>query len=352
MSAFMKAPFTRFPIFIFCLAIIISPIGKAQAEQIGFEVRIGQGTEAVHFPLQHNPIGEGKITRVPSSLTFEITVTSGEPKQFSACPHFLAVVGPAGHPLLGDRFELDEVATRALSGNQLVLEPSPLNTDPLVDSRWIGAEFEVIPHWTLQDTLSEMIRRKLTSPLPRPAPTLWMPFGERVPQKIVPRMTAGPQSRLCWVADNKKILSGAKTVLPPGSSFLIKSACTNGYGFSLGGDRRMAPCRVPLLAGPNLVGYPYPVDLRLGIDWGGQADGLVPSQSPKECDQIFLYSGKDLQIYGFHISYGWLPILGLGSEGVRWDTSSPRLEVIPAGCGFVVFKMKPDSKHIFQPPQT
>ena len=80
----MKAPFTRFPIFIFCLAIIISPIGKAQAEQIGFEVRIGQGTEAVHFPLQHNPIGEGKITRVPSSLTFEISVTSGEPKQFSA----------------------------------------------------------------------------------------------------------------------------------------------------------------------------------------------------------------------------------------------------------------------------
>ena len=92
----MKAPFTRFPILIFCLAIIISTTAKAQAEQISFEVRIGQGTEAVHFPLQHNPIGEGKITRVPSSLTFEISVTSGEPKQFSACPHFLAVVGPAG----------------------------------------------------------------------------------------------------------------------------------------------------------------------------------------------------------------------------------------------------------------
>ena len=132
----------------------------------------------------------------------------------------------------------------------------------------------------------------------------------------------------------------------------MKNPSAVGYGFSLGGDQRKTSCRAPLTSGPNLVSYPFASDLRLGLDWGKESDGLAASASPKSCDRIYLYDGENLYIYGLEKSGRWMRILGWGSESVRWDVSGPALSTIPAGQGFVVFKMKPDSKHIFQPPQT
>ena len=99
------------------------------------------------------------------------------------------------------------------------------------------------------------------------------------------------------------------------------------------------------------MGYPFPEDLRLGTDWGRETDGLVTSASPELCDRLQLYFGENLPMYGFHNSGRWIRILGSGTSSASWDFSSPPLEVIPVGYGFVLFKIKPDSSHAFRPPQ-
>jgi hypothetical protein len=247
--------------------------------------------------------------------------------------------------------EIDEAASRATGNGRWFLESSPLNTKPFVDSLWLGAECEVVPHWTLQDNLTEIIRRRLISPQPKGIPTLWLPWGSGKVEKLTPRLTASFPQQLAWISDQKKLWPSEKTIVPPGQAFLVKSAHPAGFGFSLGGDRRMSPCRVPLAAGPNFVGYPFPEDLRLGTDWGRETDGLVTSTSPELCDRLQLYSDENLPMYGFHSSSRWVRILGSGTSSARWDFSSPPLEVIPVGYGFVLFKIKPDPSHIFRPPQ-
>ena len=323
--------------------------GALRAEQVNLELRIRPGAEAVSFPLQHAPLLQGRVASVPSSLSLQIT-PSGDALAGSS-PLYVTVTGPAGHPLEGERMELDEVASRAAGNGQLVIEPSPLNTLPEVDSRWIDAECEVVPHWTLQDTLGELIRRRLSSPWPGGTPTLWLPWGFGVLQKITPRLTVSSPPRLVWTFDRDKLWPAEKTIVPPGQAFLIKSSHPFGFGFSLGGERRLTPCRVPLGAGPNLVGYPFPADLRLGVDWGRAADGLVASPSPTLCDRLQMYSGEDLTMFGFHSSGRWYRILGYGTSSVRWDLSSAPLDIIPVGYGFVLFKLKPDPGHVFRPPQ-
>ena len=345
--------YTRF--FHRCLPLLFLPLLPAwvAAEQISLELRIRPGQEAVTFPLQHPASAQGKVTAVPSSLSLQITSSGTEQAVGLAqsSPHYLIVTGPAGHLLEGERMEIDEAASRATGNGRWFLESSPLNTKPFVDSLWLGAECEVVPHWTLQDNLTEIIRRRLISPLPKGIPTLWLPWGSGKVEKLTPRLTASFPQQLAWISDQKKLWPSEKTIVPPGQAFLVKSAHPAGFGFSLGGDRRMSPCRVPLAAGPNLVGYPFPEDLRLGTDWGRESDGLVTSASPEFCDRLQLYSDENLHMYGFHNSGRWVGILDSGTSSARWDFSSPPLEVIPVGYGFVLFKIKPDPSHIFRPPQ-
>jgi len=344
----MKHP-PRLPLRFLVLLFFSITLRALWAEQVNLELRIRPGTEAVSFPLQHAPLLQGRVTSVPSSHSL-LTTNSADALAVSS-PLYVTVTGPAGHPLEGERMELYEVASRAAGNGQLIIEPSPLNTLPEVDSRWIDAECEVVPHWTLQDTLGELIRRRLSSPWPGSTPTLWLPQGSGVLQKITPRLTVSSPPRLVWTFDRDKLWPAEKTIVPPGQAFLIKSSHPFGFGFSLGGERRQAPCHVPLGAGPNLVGYPYPADLRLGLDWGRAADGLVASPSPTLCDRVQVYSGEDPSVYGFHSSGRWFRILGYGTASVRWDFSSAPLDVIPAGYGFVVFKLNPDPGHVFMPPQ-
>jgi hypothetical protein len=323
------------------------------AEQITLELSIRTGSEAVTFPLQHPTIQKGTVTAVPSALSLQINPSGAEGLLGlnPSSPHYLIVTGPAGHALQGERMELDEAASRGAGNGQWVLESSTLNTSPSVDARWLGAECEVVPHWTLQDNLAEIIRRRLSSPQPMGVPTVWLPRGNGKPQKLIPRLTVASPPRLAWIHDRNKIWPSENTIVAPGQAFIVKSAHPAGFGFSLGGDRRLLPCKVPLTAGPNLLGYPFSEDLRLGVDWGRPADGLAASVSPDLCDRLQLFCGDNPIQYGLHDSGRWIRILGSGSSPGRWDFSSPPLEAIPVGYGFVLIKTKPDPSHIFRPPQ-
>lgn len=337
-----------------CLPLLLPflPAGLA-AEQLTLELRVRAGSEAVTFPLQHPTVQKGTVTTVLSGLSLQMTVSG--PEGFSGCnpssPHYLMVTGPSGHALEGERMEIDEAASRAAGNGRWVLASSPLNTAPSVDARWLGAECEVVPHWTLQDNLAEIIRRRLSSSQPMGVPTVWLPWGAGHTQKLTPRLTVTSPPRLAWIHDRNKIWPSENTIVAPGQAFVVKSAHPAGFGFSLGGDRRLSPCKVPLTAGPNLLGYPFPEDLRLGVDWGRPADGLVASVSPDLCDRLQLYS-EDYPIqYGLHNSGRWIRVFGSGSSSARWDFSSPPLDTIPVGFGFILIKTKPDPSHIFRPPQ-
>jgi len=327
--------------------------GWVAAEQITLEMRVRAGSEAVTFPLQHPAVQKGTVAAVSSGLSLQIHAsgTEGSSGLGLSSPHYLVVTGPAGHASEGERLEIDEAASRAAGNGQWVLESSPFNTAPAVDARWLGAECEVVPHWILEDNLAEIVRRRLSSPQPMGVPSVWLPWGFGNLQKLTPRLTLSSPPRLAWTYDRNKIWPAEKTILPPGQAFVVKSAHPAGFGFSLGGDRRVSPCRVPLAAGANLVGYPFPEDLRLGTDWGRVTDGLVASASPSLCDRLQIYSGENLPSYGFHESGRWIKILAPNSSSARWDFSSPPLEVIPVGYGFVLFKTKADPLHIFRPPQ-
>jgi len=325
---------------------------KGQAEQMNLEIRIRPGSEVVGLPLQHPAVLEGQIAAIQSALTIKVrhssSVTSGA--SIPACPCYLIITGPVGHPHEGDRMELDETASRAGVDGELVLESSPLNTVASTDSSWIGAEYAVIPHWTLQSVLGEIIHHHLSLPNAY-SPMFWIPLGGGNNQKIIPRLTQPPNPRIVWTLEKRSVWPSDKTILPPGHAFLMKSMDPYGFGLSLGGDRRQTPCRVPLEAGPNLVSYPFADDLRLGVDWGRADNGLIGSSSPTSCDRIYIYAGDDLLIYGLEASGQWLRISGWSTPSVRWDVSRPALSTIPAGQGFVLFKLKSDPLHIFRPPQ-
>ena len=323
------------------------------AQQISMEIRIGQGTEAVGLPLQRPEVLQGRIESVLSPLKIQVTHSNegALAQAIGTNPHYLEVTGPSGHLLEGERFELDEEACRSLPDGTLALESSPLNTLSAADSQLLGAEYVITPHWTLERVLGEMIRHRLSLPKPSGTPTVWLPLGNGNNLKLIPRLSLPPQSRLAWILDRSTVWPAQKTILPPGTAFLMKNPSAVGYGFSLGGDQRKTSCRAPLTSGPNLVSYPFASDLRLGLDWGKESDGLAASASPTSCDRIYLYDRENFYIYGLEKSGRWMRILGWGSESVRWDVSGSALSTIPAGQGFVLFKLKSDPLHIFRPPQ-
>jgi hypothetical protein len=332
--------------------LLLTSAYVAQAEQMNIEIRIRPGSEVVGFPLQNPVVLEGQIQAIQSPLAVKVShsssVTSGTSIPDSPC--YLIITGPIGHPHEGDHMELDEAASRIGVDGELVFDRSALNTVASTDPSWIGAEYAVIPHWTLQGAIGEMILQRLSLPNPY-SPSFWVPLGGGNHQKIIPRLTLSPNPHLIWTLEKRSVWPSDKTILPPGHAFLMKSSNPYGFALSIGGDRRQAPCRVPLEAGPNLVSYPFADDMRLGIDWGKTEDGLVASSSPISCDRIYLYAGDDLLIYGLEASGQWLRILDWGTPSVRWDSSTPALSIIPAGNGFVVFKLNSDPLHTFHPPK-
>jgi hypothetical protein len=111
---------------------------------------------------------------------------------------------------------------------------------------------------------------------------------------------------------------------------------------------------VPLQKGYNYVSYPFPRDLRLGVDWGSSLEGFKSGPTPNGLDRIELCQGvqrKSFALYSANPSglARWRLIHSARLD--QWASPLEYLEKVDAGEGFVIWKEKADPLHTFRIPK-
>jgi hypothetical protein len=112
---------------------------------------------------------------------------------------------------------------------------------------------------------------------------------------------------------------------------------------------------VPLQKGYNYVSYPFPRDLRLGVDWGSSLDGFKSGPTPNGLDRIELCQGvqrKRFALYSSNLSglARWRLIHSARLD--QWASPLEYLEKLDVGEGFLIWKEKADPLHTFRIPRT
>ena len=356
----MKLSFSYCPFLLssttFLLFLWAGFLSRAQ-ETVPFLVKTGTELEMIGFPLQHPGHDSGMVASVAGLVVswtpsfrdrpFGSSLSDGE-----EC--YAEVVGPAGHPWLGHRFELDESATRTRTDHALVAENSAHNTRGLPTAELIDATLEVRPHLTVPFWAQDSITRRVKH------------GGEKSEtfQFFLPSLTGGTLGAVPlvgadgvtgWMDQNSsRPLPASQLLIPPGSSVGVKFGQKSGLAVGLTGDSRKTPVAKPLSSGFNFASYPYPQDMRLGLDWGGSSSGFRGATSPRGADRIEICVGLRRLVYS--------PESSLGSGNLRWRMVNPArrhewkqpaeyLDQIPVGQGFLVWKNQPDSNHFFYPPK-
>ena len=139
-------------------------------------------------------------------------------------------------------------------------------------------------------------------------------------------------------------------MLTPGSGLVIQFADHAGLGSGLAGETRTFPCRVPLVKGWNLLAYPYPKDMRIGVDWPHADAKATAKDEPSQSDRLVTFFSGIQKEFGLWSS----------PQGPRWRAVEPAtgqwrepaqfLETIPSGYAFYLFRQKPNPHHAFLPP--
>jgi hypothetical protein len=112
---------------------------------------------------------------------------------------------------------------------------------------------------------------------------------------------------------------------------------------------------MPLQRGYNYVSYPFPRDLRLGVDWGSSIEGFKSGSTPKGLDRIELCQGEQRKRYALFsanpsVSARWRLINSAGVD--QWASPAQYLEKVDVGEGFLIWKEKADPLHTFRVPKT
>jgi hypothetical protein len=356
----MKLSFSCCPFLLssttFLLFLWAGFLSRAQ-ETVPFLLKTGTELEMVGFPLQHPAYDSGMVATVTGSVVswspsfldrpFGTALNVGE-----EC--YAEVVGPANHPWLGHRFELDETATRARTDHALVAENSGLNTRGLPRTDLAGATLEVRPHLTIPFCAQNTIARRVIYGGEKSVTfQFYFPSSIGEPLWAVPVVGSGGVTG--WLDQTiMRPLPASQLLIPPGSSVGVKFGQKSGLAVGLTGNRQKTPVAKPLSSGFNFVSYPYPQDMRLGLDWGGPSSGFRGATSPRGADRIEICVGLRRLVYS--------PESSLGSGNLRWRMVNPArrhewkqpaeyLDQIPVGHGFLVWKNQPDSNHFFYPPK-
>lgn len=332
-------------------------LARAQ-EIVPFLLNTGTELELVGFPLQRPAYDSGSVASVAGSVVswtpsfldrpFGSALNVGE-----EC--YAEVVGPAGHPWLGQRFELDETATRARTDHALVAEVSGLNTRGLPKADLAGATLEVRPHLTIPFWAQNTLERRVIYGGEKSATfqfylassnggTLW----------VVPSVSAGGVTG--WFDQtSSRPLSASQLLIPPGSAVGVKFGQKNGLAVGLTLEGRITPVAKPLTAGFNFASYPYPRDMRLGLDWGGPSSGFRGASSPRGADRIEICVGPRRLVYSPESSSGSVLLrwrLVNPARRHEWKQPAEYLDQIPVGQGFLIWKSQPDPRHFFYPPKS
>jgi hypothetical protein len=333
---------------VFCL--------QAQ-ETAGYSITLEKDLELVGVPLEHPALAYGAVTAVQSGpiikWTPSFTDTAFGAALVPGSEYYAEVVGPAAHPWLGHRLELDEVATRTRTDHALIPTASAWNTKWPADNSLVGATIEVHPHITLPYLADDTLLRRIQSGGENPKSfQFFLPFPVRASLSAQVNLSG---STLLWKDSvTARALRTEELVLPPGSAFGIKFGDRRGLSRGFTGIVRQAPCPLPLQKGYNYVSYPFPKDLRLGVDWGSSLEGFKSGSIPIGLDRIELCQGLQRKSYSLYSANPRAPArwrLINSARADQWASPSQYLEKVDAGEGFLIWKEKADPLHTFRPPQ-
>ena len=326
-------------------------------ETAGYSLTLEKDLELVGVPLQHPALSSGPVTAVQSAAVIQWTPSFKDTAFGSALvtgsEYYVEVVGPATHAWLGHRLELDEAATRTRSDHALVAASSTWNTKGPIDSSLIGATIEVHPHLTLPYLVDDTLLRRIQSGGENPKSfQFFLPFP--FPASLSAQVNLLGSTLLWRDSATARALRTEELILPPGSAFGIKFGDRRGLSRGFTGIVRKIPCPVPLQKGYNYVSYPFPRDLRLGIDWGSSLEGFKSGPTPNGLDRIELCQGvqrKSFALYSANPSglVRWRLINSARLD--QWASPLEYLEKLDAGEGFVIWKEKADPLHTFRIPK-
>ena len=343
------------------LAVLLLPSASvvwAEETVVPYALTTSEELELVGFPLQLACLDHGPVISVSTPLvawTPSFMQTPFGRALQEERSYYAEVVAPPNHPWLGHRFELDETATRARTDHALVAETSGLNTRGLPKADLAGATLEIRPHLTIPFWAQDTIERRVIYGGERSETfQFYLPSPEGGTLSVVPSVSAGGLTG--WLDQNSlRPVPTGQLLIPPGSGVGVKFGQRSGLAVGLTGESRKTPVAKPLSAGFNFAAYPYPHDMRLGLDWGGPSSGFRGATSPRGADRIEICVGLRRLVYSPESSSGSVLLrwrLVNPARRHEWKQPAEYLDQIPVGQGFLIWKNQPDPRHFFYPPKS
>lgn len=354
----MKKYWNLKSIALFSFLIPCSLLKLQGQETAGYSLTLEKDLELVGVPLQHPALASGAVTAVQSGpiiqWTPSFTDTAFGSALLSGSEYYAEVVAPSTHPWLGHRLELDEAVTRTRSDHALVAATSPWNTKGPIDSTLVGATIEVRPHITLPYLVEDTLLRRIQSGGENlKSFQFFLPFPGSVSLAAQANLLVG---KLLWQElTTGRALRPEEIILPPGTAFGLKFGDRRGLSRGFSGVVRTVPCAAPLQKGYNYVSYPFPRDLRLGVDWGSSLEGFKSGLIPKGLDRIEFCQGLQRKRYALFSATSsgparWRLINSARTD--QWASPTQYLEKVDVGEGFLIWKEKADPLHTFRIPKT
>lgn len=338
--------------------------GQAPAH-FSIQVEDASQSELIGVPLRHAVLATGTIQAASSAqrLIWASPDLASLPLSWLKLdgPCYIEFVGPPGHPWIGHRLEVDVVRTKEAQAGAIEIAASSRNTRWPLNTEVSGAQVEIRPHVLLPTLLERLLMNHASNSALRakhilPPPALGLISLNLHPGRITnffPWVTAAEQLGWRLHPSSETPANPMDMVLAPGyaAELRLQKASALGLGFS--GDDTRNPIVVPILAGRNLLCYPYLASFKLTPLWSQRNKFLSKTKAGRLADRIVIRKN------GEEVHYTLWPSLGFGSYGV-WRREDPQtrnytqppeyLKELEPGQGFYFITSQNYREHIFYPP--